>query len=531
MTGPKWISDGSALPDPHGRGERALDFIRRLKHSKSTAPRQAFQLYPWQERLIRRVYGDTDASGQRRIKTVFALIPRGARKTTLGAALALLHTIGPERVPGGYAVSVACDREQARIAFDEARTMVEMQRPLVAATWVRDSRNLIEHPKSGSRYYAASADAKAAWGKTPTFALADELHAWYGDTLWRAIRTGMAKAPGSILWIITTAGRGRANLAWAVYEYARKVANGEVIDDGFLPVLFEPGPAPDLERSWRDEALWYAVNPGLAHGFPDLDGLRQMAREAESRPTDREAFLQYHLNHWPEGAAAPWLDMTVWDEGEADIGLDDINPGTRCWIGVDLSATTDLTAVVALLEHGDGFLAVPWFAVPADSLRRRAERDRAPYVLWAEQGFITPTAGSVVDYGVVEEQIADLAERYRVEAIAIDRWNSTATTTRLMEQGLPVVRFGQGYQSMSPACKEVERLVLARQLYHTGCPVLRWCLGNVALEQNAAGDIKPNKAKSSEKIDGAVALAMAVGVAQTEGSRSVYESRPCFLWI
>ena len=156
------------------------------------------------------MYGDTDAAGERRIKTVFALIPRGARKTTLGAALALLHTIGPERVPGGYAVSVACDREQARIAFDEARAMIKMPKPLVAATWVRDSRNLIEHPKSGSRYYAASSDAKAAWGKTPTFALADELHAWYGETLWRAIRTGMAKSPGSILWITTTAVPGKA---------------------------------------------------------------------------------------------------------------------------------------------------------------------------------------------------------------------------------------------------------------------------------------------------------------------------------
>jgi phage terminase large subunit-like protein len=375
MTGQIWISDDSALPDPHGRGERAIDFIRRLKHPKSTASRHAFELVPWQERLIRRVYGDTAASGQRRIKTVFALIPRGARKTTLGAALALLHTIGPERVPGGYAVSVACDREQARIAFDEARTMVEMQKPLVAAARVRDSRNLIEHPKSGSRYYAASADAKAAWGKTPTFALADELHAWYGDTLWRAIRTGMAKAPGSLLWIITTAGRGRNNLAWAVYEYARKVANGEVTDDGFLPVLYEPGPDVDLERSWRDEALWHAVNPGLEHGFPDLDGLRQMAREAERRPADREAFWQYHLNHWPEGAALPWIDMTAFDAGAVALTLDDIPAGTRAWIGIDLSATTDLTCVCALFEWEDGFLAVPWFAVPADGLRRRSERD------------------------------------------------------------------------------------------------------------------------------------------------------------
>jgi phage terminase large subunit-like protein len=531
MTGQIWISDDSALPDPHGRGERAIDFIRRLKHPKSTASRHAFELVPWQERLIRRVYGDTAASGQRRIKTVFALIPRGARKTTLGAALALLHTIGPERVPGGYAVSVACDREQARIAFDEARTMVEMQKPLVAAARVRDSRNLIEHPKSGSRYYAASADAKAAWGKTPTFALADELHAWYGDTLWRAIRTGMAKAPGSLLWIITTAGRGRNNLAWAVYEYARKVANGEVTDDGFLPVLYEPGPDVDLERSWRDEALWHAVNPGLEHGFPDLDGLRQMAREAERRPADREAFWQYHLNHWPEGAALPWIDMTAFDAGAVALTLDDIPAGTRAWIGIDLSATTDLTCVCALFEWEDGFLAVPWFAVPTEGLRRRSERDGVGYAQWAGDGFVVAIEGAVADYGALEAYVCGLAERFRVEGIAIDPWNSVGTQTRLLEEGLPVVRFRQGYASLSPAMKETERLILAGQLRHDGNPCMRWCVANTAVAMDPAGNVKPDRARSREKIDGAVALIMSVGIAQTEGARSVYEERPSFLVI
>jgi phage terminase large subunit-like protein len=396
MTGPTWISDDSPLPDPHGRGERAVNFIKRLKHPKASAPGHALQLAPFQERLLRRVYGDTNAAGQRRIKTVFALVPRGARKTTLGAALALLHTIGTERVPGGYAVSVACDREQARISFDEATGIINMAKPLAAATWVRDSRNLIEHPRSGSRYYAASSEAKAAWGKTPTFTLADELHAWQGDTLWRAIRTGMAKAPGSLLWIITTAGQGKANLAWSVYEYARKVAAGEVDDDGFLPVLFEPGPDVDIERDWQDEQLWHAVNPGLAHGFPDLAGLRQLAREAESRPVDRLAFQQYHLNHWSEGTAAPWLDMAVYDEGALDLTLDDVPAGTRCWLGVDLSATTDLTAIVALFEWHDGsFLAVPLFFVPEDGIKRRSERDGVPYDAWAAEERIHATPGVV----------------------------------------------------------------------------------------------------------------------------------------
>ena len=531
MSGPAWIYSSDPLPDPHGHGERAIDFVRRLKHPKSAAPGHAFQLAPFQERMIRAVYGNTDAAGQRRIKTVLALLPRGARKTSLGAALALLHTIGPERVPGGYAVSVACDREQARIAFDEAVGIINMAKPLVAATWTRDSRNLIEHPKSGSRYYAASSEAKAAWGKTPTFALADELHAWYGDTLWRAIRTGMAKSPGSLLWIISTAGQGRENLLWSVTEYGRKVAAGEIEDDGFLPIIYEPGAEVDIDLEWRDEQLWHAVNPGLQHGFPDLDGLRQLAREAETRPIDRMAFRQYHLNHWSEGTAAPWLPMDVWDEGAVDLTVDDADPGTRCWIGVDLSSTQDLTAVVAVLEHGDGYLVLPRFFVPAEGILRRSQRDGVGYASWASQGHIYATSAAVVDYAAVESYVAELAERFRVEAIAIDRWNSTGTQTRLMEQGLPVLAFGQGYASMSPAVKECERLILDRRLQHDGNPVMRWCLSNVAIAQDPAGNVKIDRAKAREKVDGAVALAMAIGVAAAAPAGSVYQERGSFLWL
>jgi phage terminase large subunit-like protein len=175
--------------------------------------------------------------------------------------------------------------------------------------------------------------------------------------------------------------------------------------------------------------------------------------------------------------------------------------------------------------------AVPWFAVPAEGARRRAERDGVNYPLWIDQQHIVGTSGAVVDYAAVEAYIAELAENYRVEAIAIDRWNSTSTTTRLMEQGLPVVRFGKGFASMSPACKELERLVLARQLYHTGCPVLRWCLGNVCIESDAASNIKITKAKSKDRVDGAVALAMAVGVASASSAGSVYAESLSFLTI
>ena len=216
-----------------------------------------------------------------------------------------------------------------------------------------------------------------------------------------------------------------------------------------------------------------------------------------------------------------------WDEAAVEIDLEAIEDGARAGSASTCRATGDLTAVVALIERGDdGYLVLPRFFVPEDGIRRRSEREGVNYALWAEQEHIVATPGSVVDYGVVEGYVAGLAERFRVEAIAIDRWNSTATTTRLLEAGLPVIRFGQGYARMSPACKEIERLILSRRLAHDGSPVMRWCLGNVAIAQDAGRQRQDRQRPGARKVDGAVALAMAVGVAATEGRHtSVYAER------
>jgi len=213
----------------------------------------------------------------------------------------------------------------------------------------------------------------------------------------------------------------------------------------------------------------------------------------------------------------------VYDEGNQPVSLDALD-GEPCWLGVDLSSTQDLTAVVAAFPRHDGRMIVaPWFFCPADTLRKRQERDQIPYLTWADQGLIIPTAGNVVDYDQVETLIEDLAERFHVQEVAIDRWNSTATMNRLMEAGLTVAQFGQGTKSMAPAVKEAERLILARKLIHGGNPILRWSFSNVVLEQDAAGNRKPTKAKSAEKIDGAVAALMAISQAVIgDGGGSVH---------
>lgn len=512
-------SDGE-IPDPLGHGDRAVRFLRALCHPKSLLPRQAFQLDPWQERIVRRIYGPRHADGTRVVKTVVLLLPRGNRKTSLSAALALLHTFGPERIPGGEVLSAASDRKQARIAFDEAVGIIEMTRPLKQITNAQDYRNRLVNTRRRSFYEAISCDAGTQHGRTPVFVLADELHAWKKRDLWDVLRSGLVKTAGSLMVIATTAGRGQENIAWDIVNHARKVARGEVEDPSMLPILYEA----DRECDWTDEAVWHRVNPGLAHGYPDLEGLRQLAREARQRPGDREAFRQLNLNIWLDHSADPFVDMAIYDEGSGPVDLGHLE-GKPCWLGVDLSSVGDLTCVAAAWRDGDdGYIVHPWFFCPGDNLRARAERDGVPYPAWAEAGLITPTPGNVVDYRSVEAVIRDLCDRFEVREIAFDPYRAQNVMNNLLEDGLPAVEMRQGWVTMAPAVKELERAIVGRRFTHGGHQVLRWNFDNIAVRKDSAGNTFFDKGKSRDKIDGAVACAMAVGRAAVGEIPSIYES-------
>lgn len=515
-TYPTWLFDVSPIEDTFGDGERAVKFLRALKHPKTG---RAFQLDPWQERLVRRIYGPRHPDGTRVVRQVIMLVSRGARKTTLGAALALLHTIGPEKVPGGQVFLAAYDRDQARIAYQEAHGIVMADKRIQAATTVLDYRHEIRHTKSRAIMKAVSSDANASNGLTPAFCLVDEIHAWKKRELLDVLRTGLSKTPNTLAMIISQAGRGQENAAAEVYEYARRVARGEIDDPGTLPVLFET-PA---DADWRDEAVWHTANPGLALGYPDLPSLRQMAREAENRPALREKFKNDHLGMWLDGQADPWLDLQTYDAGAVEVDLAE-REGAPCWIGVDLGSTSDLTAVVAAFRDEDGgFSVYPYVFAPQASLRRRQERGEAPYSLWAEDGHLIATPGEVTDQDQVEAKIRELCERFAVQEIAMDRWGATAMMARLLDDGLPVMAHGQGFVSMSAPMKAFERAVLSKKLRHGGHPVLRWCVSNVVVDQDPAGNLKPTKSKSREKIDAAVAAIMAIGRAElNEGAGCIY---------
>lgn len=523
---PDWLFDGSEIDDPFGYGERAVDFLKRLKHPKSESG--DFELPFFWERIVRRIYGPAFPDGRRQVRTAFVMLPRGARKTTIGAGLSLLHTVGWERKPNGQAMVAASAEEDAVIAFDEAMGIVKSTPWLDGAIKPTESLFFFEHKLSGARFRALASAGKGKLGKTPHFVLADELIAWEGSNarkMWSALRTGLNKIPGTLLLIITQAGRGQENLAFDLLKYARRVQSGEVEDPGFLPVLFETDPDAD----WRDEKLWHFVNPGLAEGFPDIEGMRQYAREANERPTERDNFRQFHLNCWLDYSASPFVEMPVYDEGKAEVDLQDKEASQEpCWLGVDLSSNTDLTAVVACWGDPEGGYDVyPWFFCPEDNLQRRADRDDVPYPLWAEQELIAPTPGNVVDFVEVEKHIRELCARFNVQEIAFDPHLARVMMQNLVEDGFPAVEMRQGWVTMAPAIKELERAIVGRKFRHGGHPILRWHFDNIAVDTDKSGNQSFHKGKSRDRIDGAVACAMAVGrCAEGNNNRSSYDDAP-----
>ena len=527
---PSWIYDGSEIADPTGSGDRAVRFLKTLRHpaaNNTNAPPSthpnAFQLHPFQERIVRRIYAPRHADGSRVVKTVFMLLPRGNRKTSLSAALSLLHLFGPERVPAGQCLFAACDREQAGIGFREAANIVRQDKRLTAAVTIRDafnSKKQLTFKAAQSTLTALSADGGAAHGLTPTFTLVDEIHAWKGRDLWEAIKSGQAKVNDSLMIIATTAGRGSENLAADLYNYALQVATGEVVNPEFLPILFQAG---EGDR-WNDPDTWEKANPGLKHGFPSKRGLQALATEAEHRPADKAAFEQFNLNRWQANSRDPLFSMATYDARRFDDDPTDLEH-LPCWIGVDMAKNGDTAAVVIAWKHDDGQVTVkPNFFIPSDDIKERSERDGVPYEQWRDDGLVTPTAGPIIDPDWVEDHIRELCATYDVQEIAFDPYLARQMMQHLYDDGLPVVELRQAPLSMGVAIGDLERTVNGKLIRHDGHPVLRHHFDCVVASRNeTTGLVRMHKGKKTDRIDGAVAAAMAVHRAVAgETNRSQY---------
>lgn len=541
--------DDSPIEDPEGHGEHVVQFFKRLRHPNSEHPQKLAGLPRFWERILRRIYGPRDEDGERLVRTAFIMIGRGARKTSMAGGLGLYHTAARGiRRPSGQVLVAAASKKQGFLTFKEARKMaletpgfVSEARGGTGNTDVIQIRGTgeqaaedpyIKHIEDETILAVQSADGDLSHGTTPSVAIYDELHVFKSTKLWSAIQTGLPKVKEPLQIVITTAGRGQEGLAWEEYQYARKVAMGEIINPRYLPVLFEP---PSADADWLDRNLWEISNPGLPEGFPDAKGLSIAADRAKESPAELDDFKQYHLNFWLQQSLSPLFDMGVYDEGAGAIDIDSHDRfKDPCWIGVDLGWNDDISAVVLAWpdrESGEtGYDVWPFFFCPEAKIQKRGNEESAKYKQWSEseEGFVTATPGDATDYTEIRQLIEALCARFNVQEIAFDPKFASEMMATLLEKGLPAVAMQQGWVTMAPAVKEFHRAVISRRLNHGGHPVLRWNFENVVVHKDTAGNQTLHKGKSKDKIDGAVAAVMAVGRA-FEGSKVEKPPVPFYL--
>jgi phage terminase large subunit-like protein len=343
----------------------------------------------------------------------------------------------------------------------------------------------------------------------------DELHAAPNRELWDVLATSQGARAQPLMIAITTAGYDRHSILWELYTHAKRVQETPSLDPTFLPIIYE---AP-IDADWRDEKVWKKANPALGD-FRGLEEMRTMAARAKEIPAQENTFRRLYLNQWTEQASR-WIALAAWDACRQAVDLALLN-GRRCYVGMDLSATTDLTAVVAIFPDDlGGFDVLPHFFVPKDSIQQRSRTDRVPYEEWARHGFVTATPGSVVDYEAVRQYLRELAATYDLRVLAYDPWNATDLVTRLEKQdGLLCVPIRQGTPSLTAPSKSFEQAILGQRLHHTGHPVLRWNVSNVSVKVDDNGNLKPSKSLSTGRIDGVSALIMAVDLMDRNESQA-----------
>lgn len=507
--------------------QKAVDFFAEcLRHTKGEWAGQPFALEPWQrDDVIRPLFGWKRTNGQRRYRTVYVEVPRKNGKSTLAAGIALYLTFA-DGEPGAEVYSAAADRDQAAIVFEAAKGMVDAEPELANRADVY--RRSIVVQSTGSSYKVLSADAPTKHGLNAHGVVIDELHAQPNRDLYDVLVTSTGARRQPVVFMITTAGFDRNSVCWELHEYARKVRDGVIEDDAFLPVIYQAEESDD----WTTVATWKKANPSLGRTVK-LDYLAAECDRAQEVPGYQNTFRRLHLCQWTEQSTR-WLDMALWDKNDGDVP-DDMLLRRIVYMALDLGSTTDLSALAKLFPLDDGrFVLRMRFWMPADNVQKRVKGDHVPYDVWIRQGFITPTPGNITDYDFIQRDILAEASHYRLKELAYDRWNANQLVTHLQAEwpesrphGPQVVPFGQGFASMSAPTKEFEKLLLGERLLHGGNPVLRWMASNVSVKQDPAGNLKPDKMASHERIDGIVTAVMALGRAMVGPIKkgSVYETR------
>ena len=479
---------------------RYLDFFDLLKHSKGELAGQAIHLELWQCFRIGSVFGWVHKdTGLRRFFEAYHQVPRKNGKSTEAAGVGVeLLTIDGEQ--GAEVYSAATKKDQARIIFDEAKRMVN------ASSHIKRHINIYQTnmsmPMSNSKFEPLSSDANSLDGLNIHGGIIDELHAHKTRDVYDVLVTATGARKQPLIWIVTTAGFNTNGICYEKYEYSVKVLKGVIEDDRFFCYIAQA----DENDDPFDENTWIKANPNIGVSC-SLEDLRTKAKQAKEIPAALTNFMVKHLNMWVNAETA-WMNMQKYKEcEEANIDFDISQlEGERCFCGVDLSATTDITSVNLEFPLHDGRYAwINHCFLPEDGILEKERRDKVPYTAWAREGYITLTPGPTIDYEWIQSYIMEMSKKYQIQEIDYDPWNSTQFANNLMNEGFECVEIRQGFKTLSEPIKDVEKLILEKRLITFNNPVLRFAISNAVPSLDPAGNIKLDKSKASKRIDPVIA--------------------------
>jgi phage terminase large subunit-like protein len=472
-------------------------------------------LYGWKRK---------DAKGKfiRRFKVAYSEMGAGNLKSLILSCLCLyeLHAFGE---PGAQVYAAATDRRTARRVFDTAATMASV------SDYLRDrlliAKENISDLSTRSKFEPCAAEDQNLQGLRPSFVCIDELHAHSNDGVWNAFYTRLGKCRQPLMFAITNSGYDRNSVCYKQREYSEKVLSGIVPDDTWFAWICGLDDEGQENFDWEDETNWIKANPCLG-GAVQLDDLRQQALKAKEDPSSLNAFLRFRLCIWTTNFSH-WMPMDKW--ALCNFAIDRaLLRNRRCYGGLDLSTTTDISSFVLIFEPTEEdprWHVLPHFFLPKDNIAFRVRRDRVPYDVWEREGLFELTEGNIIDYRFIRARINALNQEFDIAQIGFDRWNSTDIVTQLGEEdGFEMVKVGQGFGNMYAPTKRLLELVLTQELAHGGNPVLRWMASNVIVQMDPAGNVKPDKGKSREKIDGIVALIIALFCAMAAGGTPYTDS-------
>lgn len=484
------------------RGEKVCAFIERyclIPEGKLVG--KSFRLMPFQRKFILDIYDNPHGTSR-----AYLSVGRKNGKSALIGAIILAHIVGPEARQNSQIISGARSRDQASLVFRLAEKMVRLSPKLSSLVKIIPSQKSLIGLALNVEYKAISAEAGTAHGLSPVLAILDEVGQVRGqqDAFIEAIETAQGAHDDPLLIAISTQAATDGDLFSIWLDDAKNAKDKRIVSHVYT--------APE-DCEVMDREAWKAANPAMGV-FRSLTDIEDFAKQAARLPAKENSFRWLYLNQRIE-ASSPFLNRSEW---EANNDEPEIEPGDICYAGLDLSASRDLTAFVLVFPKGDGFHVVPQFFLPSDGIRDKAKLDKVPYDTWADQGFLTLIDGPVIIPAVVAQAVADAAETYNIENLAYDRWRINDFKRELESIGanIPMAPFGQGFKDMAPAIDKLERLVAERKLRHGGHPIMNMCAAGAVAERDPAGNRKLNKAKSSSRIDGMVALAMALGVTSVE---------------